>query len=217
MNMRWIVSFTMVIGVFGTIFGLAISGMNPWTSPAEADRMYMETAHQQEVYQLEERLLLAETDAEIQAIQREQERLNAQHEHDLQLLAQDVENRKLAFRTLMTVLAIAGSVFSVVLIVGTALWIGSKVISVNRPAPKSDNMNNSFVPPMEKKIRTWPEREPYEPFETPQRRYERRLAERQEEIQAQRDLDELISRMNAFKDPASITREEYLKRPLAGD
>lgn len=217
MNMKWIVNFTMIIVFFGIIFGLVLGGLNPWKSPAEADQIYMETAHQQAVYQLEERLMQAKTDSEIQAIQREQELLNAQHEHDMQVLAQDIENRQTAFRTWMTILILVGGAFAITIFIGTVLWIGSKAIVNVRSVPSYQAPTQTFIPPIEKRIRTWPERKPYEPLETPQHRYERRLAERQQEITAQKEINELIARMNIVRNPAQMSKEEYNNRPLAGD
>jgi len=79
------VLFGFLIGTSGFTFFL-----NPEIAAAEANRINIETAHQQATYELQERLAQAQTDSEIQSLQMEQQILIAQHE----LLAQSIEDRR---------------------------------------------------------------------------------------------------------------------------
>lgn len=77
MENKWIVNFTVVIVVIGISSGLVLSGVNPWLSSAEADQLRMETAHKQKLYELAERLSIAQTETELRTVQLEQEMLEA--------------------------------------------------------------------------------------------------------------------------------------------
>src|SRR5688572_19701770 len=113
MNMRWIINFTLMVIVFGIIFGLLAGGLNPWKGPAEANRINMETAHQQKLYALQEQLAQAKTEADVQAIRREQEMLEAQYVHDKQILAQDVVHQQRLNEALVTLLVWFGGALSI--------------------------------------------------------------------------------------------------------
>lgn len=219
MNMRWIVNFTLIIAVFGTIFGLVLGGLNPWTSPAEANRINMETTHQQAVYELEERLAAAQTESEILAIQRKQELLNAQYERDIQILAQDVVNKQRMADTVINLVIFAGVTTGIVAAIGALILAIAKAAAILRSAPKTQPVvkPSRSIPTMQV-VKPLPERESYDPLVSPQQWYEKRLAERQQEIAAQKEFnDEMIGRMKAVLNPALISKEEYNKRPLAGD
>ena len=200
------------------MMGLAFAGtdlLNPRTSSAEANRLNIEAIHQQAVYELQERLAAAKTDAEIQAIEREQELLNAQYEHDIQILAQDVANRQTAFKTWMTLIVIIGSAMSIAIVIGTILWVGSKALANVRTIPLYEKPTHTFIPPIEKTIHPLPEQEPYDPWSSPAYRRQRVKAARREERNGRKE--EITALMKAFRDPARMSTEQYNRSPLAGD
>jgi len=102
--------------VAGLLIGLAFAGtdlLNPRTAAAKANRMNIDAQHQQAMYELEERLSTAQTEAEVKEIQRQEALLDAQYQHDIQALSQDLAHQDLAFRTWMTVFTIfAGAIAS---------------------------------------------------------------------------------------------------------
>ncbi len=72
------------------------------------------------------------------------------------------------------------------------------------------------IPTIEKTIRPLPEREPYDPLESPNVLYEKRLAERLQELTAQQEeMKVLAKRMKAVSNRANMSSEEYKKSPLA--
>ncbi len=212
MNMRWIVSFTLIIIIFGTVFGLILGGLNPWTNPAKANRMNIETAHKQAVYQLQEQLARARTEAEIQEIQRQQALLDAQYQHDIQALNQDLAHRETAFKTWMAVLTNVGGALSITLVISTTMWVGSKALTDVRSHSLNEKPVKKVVPPVEKTIQPLPERKPYDPWSSPVYRYEKRIAAQQEE---RKEREEIAARMMSFRDPGRISTEEYHKSPQA--
>jgi hypothetical protein len=217
---KWIFFGFIAIVLMAILLGTNIKDatwFNPKIAAAEANRINIETAHQQATYELQERLANAQTEADIQAIQRDQNLLDAQYTHDIQALTQDLEHREIAFKTWVTFLNFAGSALSLAIVISMILWAGSKALVNVRSIPPREKPTHTFIPPIEKTIHPLPEREPYEPLESPQRRYERRLAERQQEITAQKEFNEMIVRMKAVLDPAQMSKEEYNKHPLAGD
>jgi hypothetical protein len=207
-----------VLLMAGLMMGLSVAGidlLNPNTSAAEANLMNIEAAHKQATYEVQERLDAAKTDAEIQAIQRDQDLLNAQYQHDIQILAQDVANRQTAFKTWMTILVIIGSAMSIAIVISTIMWVGSKVLVNVRSIPSYEKPTHTFIPPIEKTIHPLPEWEPYDPWATPIYRRQRIKGARQEERKQRKE--DIAARMESFRDPARMTKEEYNKRPLAGD
>lgn len=136
---------------------------NPEIASAEANRINIESAHQQATYELQERLANAQTEAEIQRIQREQKLQNAQFEHDIQALTQDLEHRDMAFKAWMTVAIIVGSALSIALIVGMILWVGSKALVNIRRANAIVQSASTLIPQINP-IQSVPERDPYDPW-----------------------------------------------------
>jgi hypothetical protein len=203
--------------------GLAFAGtelLNPRTSAAEAYRMNMETTHQQAVYQLQEQLSTAKTKAEIREIERQQGLLEAQYQHDIQALSQDLAHQDLAFRTWMTVLTLIASVLAITLFISTIIWVSSQALVHVRSTPPKEEPITKSIPPVEKRIPALAEREPYDPLDPKEILYANRLNERLQEITAIReDPDEaelLAARLRALMNTTSISSEKYGKRPLAG-
>lgn len=188
---------------------------NPNIAAAEANRINVESAHQQATYELQERLTTAETESEIQTIQREKELLNAQYAHDIQILAQDVANHQTAFDTWMTLIVIIGRTMSIAIIIGVILWFGSKALANVRSVPLHEKTTHTFIPPIEKTIHPLPEQESYDPWSSPAYRRQRVKAARQEERNKRKE--EITALMKAFRDPSHMSTEQYNKYPLAGD
>jgi hypothetical protein len=213
-------------GFFGVILMGVLLGANlkesTWLNPeigrAEAKRIEIEAAHQEATFKLQEQLAQAKTEAEIQVIQREQKMLDAQYEHDKQLLTQDVINKQRMADTIINLIVIVGTTTGITAAVGALIIAVAKAITILRSTSKKQS---TFAPlqsiPDMQIIKPLPEREPYDPLETPQQRYERRLNERLDELTSEKeDLDKMAARMEALKNPANFSTEEYKKRPLAG-
>ena len=208
----------------GLLMGLAFAGtelFNPHTAAAEANRMTIEAQHQQAIYQLDEQVAAAKTDAEIKEIQRQQSLLDAQYQHDIQALNQDLVHQDLAFRTGMIILTIIGSAFSLTLLLCTTIWIGSKAWVRVQVAPVKDVPMAKFVPSVEQWIPNLPEREPYDALDPKQVLFEKRLNERLQEIAAERDevmdAELMAARIKSISDPGKMSGEKRSKLPLAGD
>ena len=92
---KWIFFGFVGIIVIAILFGANIKDatwLNPGIAAAEAEKTQMEVAHQQQMNTLQEQLAAAQTEADIQTIQRKQKLLDAQYEHDVQALNQDLEH-----------------------------------------------------------------------------------------------------------------------------
>lgn len=204
------------IGFFGVVLMGFLLGANfkdaTWLNrdiaAAEADRINIDNAHQQATYELQERLATAQTEAEIQQIQREQGLLDARYQHDIQALAQDLSHRDVAFKTWMTVITIFGGALSIAVVLGTFFWTGSKVLaSISfdpTPTPK-------YIPPVKKRIVNLPERETYDPWTEPNYRSQKRTAAQDQE---RKDRE---THLKSISDPAKMSRDERNKLPLIGD
>ena len=112
-----------------------------------------------------------------------------------------------------------GGATGIAAVISALILAVAKAIAILRSTPK-----NQPTIPSRSISATWnvmplPEPEPYDPWESPARRYERRLAERQQELTARQkepNEDEMVARMKAVLNPARMSTEEYNKRPLAG-
>lgn len=203
--------------IAGTILGLTMAGidlLNPHTAAAEADRIGVETAHQQAIYQLQERRETAKTEAEIREIERQQALLDAQYQHDIQVLNQNLAHREFGFKIWMAVVAMLGGAIAATVFVGSTILIGSRaLVYVRSSAPKEKPMTK-HVPPVETKV---PVREAYDPLDVKAILYEKRLNERLQELSPDyTDLDDdeiLEARMRAAVDPARMSSQNYSKRP----
>lgn len=218
MNMRWIVNFTLMIVVFGTILGLVLGGLNPWTNPAEANRINMETEHKQTMYTLEERLSTAKTEAEIQRIEQDMEMQAAQYEHDKKVLIQNLENRQIAFNTWMQVVTMLGGAFSIILVIATIMWLRSKYPVQPRVVLMANHAGNKAVPPVEMVIpnEAMPEYEEnwHEDEFRKAKIDEARARERVERMQMLDEETALMQRMRAISNPAKIGNGKYNNLPL---
>ncbi|MBI3167651.1 MAG: hypothetical protein HYZ22_04185 [Chloroflexi bacterium] len=216
--------------IFFGFFGIILMGfllganlkeatwLNSGIAAAQAEKTRMETAHQSEMNKLQEQLTAAQTDAEIQRIRREQERLNAQHAHDLQVLNQDIANRQrwADFKiNAATILSIGAGVLAALSIFTLVV---AKSVAMVRAVPSAVPVipARRTVPEIQK-IPSVPEREPYDPWASPDYRRQQRDAAKKEERKEREEVQALANRMKSFSDPARMSSAEYYKHPLAGD
>jgi hypothetical protein len=201
--------------ITGLLMGLAFAGtdlLNPHTAAAEANRVNIEAAHQQAVYELQERLSAAQTEAEIREIQRQQGLLDAQYQHNIQVLSQDLAHQDLAFRTWMTVLTIIGSALALTLFISTIIWVGSRAVVHIRSVPLKEELMKQSVPTVEMGIPNLSEREPYDPLDPKSILYANRLNQRLKELEAKHgslSKEELLAaRMKALSNHANIDTKD---------
>ena len=74
-----------------------------------------------------------------------------------------------------------------------------------------------ITPEVEKRIPNLPEREPYDHWNSPDYRHQKRVVAQDEERKDRKEVQALAARMKALTDPVQMSRKEYYKRPLAGD
>jgi ABC-type multidrug transport system fused ATPase/permease subunit len=221
---KWFFFLAMVILLVTFALGFNVKDatwLNREIAIAQADRIKIENAHQQATYELQERLAAAKTEAEIKEIQRQQSRLDAQYQHDIQALSQDLAHRDLAFRTWMTVLTILASAFALAFLISSIILVVSKArVYVHSNLSKEVPMAK-YVPPVKQWIPNLPERQPYDALKANQILFEKRLKERWQEITAERekqkDLELLAARMKYITDPAKMSGDKRNKLPLAAD
>ncbi len=181
--------------------------LNPEIASAEAKRINVESTYQQAVNELQVQLAQAKTDAEIQKIRREQELLDAKYDHDIQALTQDLEHSDIAFKTWMNIITFLGGALAIAILLVAVLWGGSKALANIRPVAPSPQ-------PIQTVARAVVKEEPYNPWNSPAYRYQKRVAAQRAEYKSH--VSEIAARMKPFKDPTRISKEEYKKGPLAG-
>lgn len=213
--------FLITTMVAGLLMGLAFAGtdlFNPKTAAAAANRIDVDTQHQQAMYQLDEQLAAAKTEADIKEIERQQALLDAQYQHNIQVLNQDLAHQDLAFRTWMTVLTILAGAFALTFLLGTTIWVGSKAWVHVQSNPPEEVPMAKHIPPVEQGIPNLPDRESYNPWTDPN--YRRRMktaAKNQErkEREEQMEAELMAARIKYISDPTKISTEEYNQLPLA--
>ncbi len=162
--------------IFFGFFGIILMGFllgtnfkdatwfNPAIADAKADRIRIESAHQQATYELQERLVAAQTDADIREIQRQQALVDARFQHEIQLLNQDILHKELAFRTWITVLQMFAIAVALTLSLSTVIWVGSRAHVYAKSVLQKGENKMKGIPPVEMKIPNLTEREPYDPW-----------------------------------------------------
>lgn len=217
---KWI-----VIALFGVIVMAILLGadlknakwLNPNIAKAEAERIQVEAAHQQAIYEIQERLTAAKTDAEIQQIQREQKLLDAQYQHDIQALEQDIAHREIAFRTWMTILIILGGALALALCISPIIWVSSRAwVYIQSNSGKENSMAKN-TPLVEKRIPNLPEREPYDPWNDPNYRRQKRVAAQDQERKEREEAKIIIARIKGISNSQQMSQGDYKNLPLAGD
>jgi hypothetical protein len=174
--MKWIIGFTLLIVFIGTVLGLSLSGLNPWTNPAQARQIDLQTNYQAQKNDL--------------ALQEEQNRMAAEAKQAEQNLIQDQENHAQALRNSQR-FADAGSIM--VIVFGGALSIGVIILAIRKAFSRKGN----FIPVEPVKvleepnlrttyIRPLPVRQPYDPWNNPGYRESMIKQARDNEIQTRR-------------------------------
>ncbi|RJP55472.1 MAG: hypothetical protein C4583_00485 [Anaerolineaceae bacterium] len=217
---KWIVFAFFGVILMAILFGANLKDakwLNPNIANAEAERIQVEAAHQQATYEIQERLTAAQTEAEIQQIQREQKLLDAQYQHDIQVLNQDLAHQDLAFRTRMTVLTILASAFALMLFIGTIIWVGSRAWVYMQSNSRKENSMAKNIPPVEKWIPNLPEREPYEPWNELEYRRQQIAAARNQERKEREEIRTIVARMKGLSNAEQVSKSEYYSLPFAGD
>lgn len=218
---KWIFFGLLGIILMGFLLGMNIKDatwLNSGIAKAEAERIQVETAHQQATNELQIRRLSAQTEAEIRQIQREQEKLDAQHAYDLQVLNQDIANRQrwadflinaMTFLSIGAGVLVALSIFTLVVAKSVAMVRAVPSAASVIPAPR-------IVPEIQK-IPSVPERVQYDPWTSPDYRQQQLNAAKQEERKEREEAQAFANRMKSFSDPTRMSSTEYYKQPLAGD
>lgn len=217
---KWI-----VFALFGVIVMAILLGANlkdaKWLNPnianAETELIKVEAAHQQATYEIQERLAAAQTEAEIQQIQREQKLLDAQYQHDIQALDQDIAHREAAFQTWMTILTILGSALALALCISAIIWVGSMAWVYVQSNSRKENIMAKNIPPVEKWVPNVPEREPYDPWMDPEYRRQQVTDARNRERKEREETITFIARMKGLSNTGQMSKSEYNNLPLAGD
>jgi len=212
---KWI-----VVAFFGVIIMAIFLGVNikdaKWLNPsiakAEAERIQVEAAHQQSTYEIQERLAAAQTEAEIQQIQREQKMLDAQYEHDMQLLAQDIANRQRWTDAGINLVIFLGGTTGIAAAMSALIVAIAKAIAILRAIPKRQPIvTSSPTVHQSQLVKPLTEREPYDPWTSPL--YRRQKIEVARQAERRRRKEEMATRMKDFIDPARVSKEQYDKLP----
>lgn len=199
-------------GFFGIIFMAVLLGFNfkdaTWLNSdiatAEAERIQIETAHQQATYEIQERLATAQTDAEIQQIQREQKLLDAQYEAEMQKIAQDVVNSRRWSDVKINLVIFAGGALSIATTLSGLILAIAKAIAILRTAPKSQLPARRL--PEIRYVRSMPVKVPsYDPL----------VASGQNAMKRPTENEELVQRLQVVSNRAKISKELYDKLPHA--
>ncbi len=199
-------------GFFGIVFMAILLGFNfkdaTWLNSdiatAEAERIQIETDHQQATYALQERLAAAQTDAEIQQIQREQQLLDAQYEAEMQKITQDVVNRQRWNDVKINLFTFAGGALSIVTMISGLILAIAKAIAILRTATKSQLPARSL--PKTHYVRHMPVKIPsYDPL----------IASRQNVTKRPTKNEELMQRLQVVSNRTKISKEIYDRLPHA--
>lgn len=217
---KWTFFGFIIVILMGFLLGGNIKDakwINSNIADAEAERIRIDSAHRQATNEIEERRIAAQTDAEIRQIEREQKLLDAQYEHDIQAIYQDLAHRELAFRTWMTALTILTSAFALLLFVSAIIWAGSRAwVYIQSNSQKEQTMAKA-TSPATKWITNLPEREPYDPWNDPAYRRQQRVAAQNQEQKEREEARILADRMKGIAKSGRANTSEYNNLPLAGD
>jgi hypothetical protein len=156
-----LVILMVILTVVGAIFGTAVSGadyLNPATSIAEANRMLVDNNHQLVINQESERLIRAETDAQINTIDREQKAAEQYIEMNLNYQQQYDQKRLVIYENFMNVLTnlvwVIGIAAGLVLVLVVGVFLAAKAMVTIRASKVPQNSvdptnSQSQVPSMD--------------------------------------------------------------------
>lgn len=208
-----LVVLMVILLVAGSIFGTAIAGadyLNPATSTAEANRIAAETNHQQAIFAQTERLTNVQTDAQIEAIQREQEIAKQQAQLSLTYEQQLNEKKLTAYESFMQILNsllwVFGIAISSVLVLATGLTLGPKALI----ALQSKNI----VPQAPVKTDILVSHLPADPWKSEEFRKQMVKNARENEV-AMRQANFKRQNIQPFYNPANISQHQLNKLPWA--
>lgn len=204
--------------IAGALFGISFAGidlLNPVTATAKAERAEVETQHMQAMNQLDEQLAQAKTEAEIQAVRNQQALEDAKYEHEMQLLEQDITHRDIAFKMWMNVLSFMSYLLTAAGTILATIWAGKKILTTTQKSAAQAEVQATTTPPSGTHPLSAPEKTPTTPWISPSYRRQRIEAARQEERNQRKNTT--CPQISSYKDPARMSKDEYKKRPLAGD
>ncbi len=208
-----LVVLMVILLVAGSIFGIAVSGadfFNPATSNAEADRIAAETSHQQAIFEQTERLTNVQTDAQIEALQREQEIAKQEAQLSLSYEQQLNEKKLTAYESFMQILNTLlwglGIAISTAIILATGLILGPKALialRVNNTHPQAPAKTNIQTSPFP--VDLWKSEE-----------FRKRMVKNARENESvMRQAMFKNQNIQPFYNPANISRDQLNKLPWA--
>ena len=221
---KWIFFGFFGVVLMGFLLGMNIkeaTWLNSSIAEAEAQRIQIENAHQQATNELQIRRETAQTEAEIRQIQREQEMLDGQHAHDLQVLNQDIANRQRWADFLINAATILSIGVGILAALSIFTLVVAKSIAMVRAVPSTVPLvpvpmpTRSVQPAIAKKIPSLAERKAYEPLAASQ--LDQRMPGGLNELSDNKDDVEMVSRMKAVVNSELVGKNKYNKSPLAGD
>ena len=210
-----LVVLMVILMVGGAIFGTAISDsgfLNPDTSRAEADRMNADTTHAQAVYEQEERILQAQTDAQIAKVSvdsnayQEQVTQDLAHQKEMYQLEQSSYQRMAAAKE--NFMKIIGYSLSLAVTLAALLLGTSRILQVMRSTPSKSAETTRNMSPAVSRTPVAPD-----PWRSLEYRAEMIKQARENErafLQAIKD-----SRMNSAQSHTIVTSAEYQNLPVA--
>ena len=204
-----LVVLMVVLIIAGSIFGMAVSGadiFNPAQSAAEANRINVETDHQQAIFEQEQHLAEVQTNAQIEAIQREQE--IAKQKAELALTyEQKVNEAKLAgYESFVSLRNILIWALGIVASIGSLLVLGLTLV------PKAILMLRT---PVSATVNTGTKNEPNnDPWKSKEFRKQMVQQARTTEM-VMRLAQSSPKHIAPFYDPAIVTSKELEKMPWA--
>lgn len=207
-----LVVLMVILIVVGSIFGMAISGadiFNPAQSAAEANRINVETNHQQAIFEQEQRLSEVQTNAQIEAIQREQEIAKQTAELSLNYEQQFNAARLAGYQSLIQMRNILLWIFGIATGIGTLLTLGftlgpKAIVALRETTPNFKTLST----PIQIATRS---SDPWKSAE-----FRKHMVKQARAAEMAIRLDKTKEHHVApFYDPATVTHEEWNKLPWA--
>jgi hypothetical protein len=147
------VSVLIVLLIAGLVTGLAVAGIdlfNPNTSAAEAYQKEIETKHQENLFELQEQLEQAKTEAEIAAIKSQQKNEQQRYEAELNYTEQMYTKKLAAFDRWLDVRDILLIVSGVAISGSLFVYVTVKAVNnIFQPSPVMVKTTNSNEKPEE--------------------------------------------------------------------